>query len=113
MLARKFEVIQGERHEARRPSTGAHVVARVLRPQRPTVETAVIEHTQRGPTEQGVVIAPALDAEPMSHLWLELDLPVRTIRVLAQVIGHNGRGTHLRVRHCWPKDQELLQRLAG
>lgn len=109
MLARKFEVIQGEgrSQEAQRRPISGQVSARIVRPQRPTVDAAVAERR-----DNTLVLAPAVDAEAMSHVWLDLDLDLRTVRVLAQVVGHNGAGTHLRIRHAWPKDQELLDRLA-
>ncbi len=94
------------RVETRKP-LHALVPARVLRPQRPTIETAVVERHDRA-----IVLAPPIDAEALSHVWLEFDLEVRPVRVLAQVIGHNTAGTHLRIRHAWPKDEELLERLA-
>lgn len=78
--------------------------ATAMRPSRP-------DHGAMAVTldEQVVLVSPAIPgAEPGSHLWLQLEPKDGAMRVLAQVLGDNQEGTHLRLKHVWPKDRARL-----
>ena len=113
-LAQRLDTSLNDPRAFTRPTSGARS-ARTALPRMQTTRLAVKVRRpavdgHEGDTvsydDHGLVVTPAaprLDAG--SHVWLELLVDSRPMRVLAETIGENELGTHFRFKHFWPQDR--------
>lgn len=96
------------RRLVRAPRAARPQALRVIRPQVADHEAEAIAYD-----DSGLVVSPAVAAlEAGAHIWVEMPLEGGPLRLLGEVLGTNELGTHVRVKHLWPKDRERYARLA-